>query len=135
MKILYAEDDAEIRHLTVETLTRGGFNVVIARDGNEAWEKYLGGEEYDLILLNNYMPEKTGMQILEEIRERGDNILVVMLTSLIFPEMQTLADACIEKNWNFEKLTRDLKYIIAKGRKPIPPKKKTFWEKIFGKKK
>ena len=81
MKILYAEDDAEIRHLTVETLTRGGFNVVIARDGNEAWEKYLGGEEYDLILLNNYMPEKTGMQILEEIRERGDNILVVMLTS------------------------------------------------------
>lgn len=141
MKILYAEDDAWSRDLTVKMLTSGGITVIPTKDGEDTWKEYVEGDkDYDLLLLDNRMPEKTGLEILKEIRERGDNIPVVILSSLIEPEMYALgADACIEKSVQYDELICELKAIIARGRRPIssllPPKKKTFFEKLFGKKK
>lgn len=141
MKILYAEDDAWSRDLTVKMLTSGGITVIPTKDGEDTWKEYVEGDkDYDLLLLDNRMPEKTGLEILKEIRERGDNIPVVILTSLIEQQMYDLgADACIEKSVQYDELISELKAIVARGRRPIssllPPKKKTFFEKLFGKKK
>ena len=141
MKILYAEDDKFTRDLTVEMLSRGGITVIPTKDGADTWKEYVEGDkDYDLLLLDNRMPEKTGLEILKEIRERGDNIPVVILTSLIEQQMYDLGvDACFDKSVRYDELIRELEAIVARGRRPIssllPPKKKTFFEKFFGKKK
>lgn len=68
-KILYAEDEADIRTIAQMALEMmGGFTIKLCEDGQYAVEEV---EEFapDLILLDVMMPRMTGPQALEKIRE------------------------------------------------------------------
>ena len=65
MKILLAEDDANISVIAKMALEHiGGHQVDVATDGNQALEKALENE-YDLILLDEMMPYKSGITVCE----------------------------------------------------------------------
>ncbi|MBP7998274.1 MAG: response regulator [Chloroflexi bacterium] len=69
-KILIAEDEKDIRELITLTLQFSGFEVVSARDGQEAVEvATTPGNKFDLILMDVRMPRKTGYQACREIRD------------------------------------------------------------------
>ena len=67
-KILIAEDERDIRELILFTLQFAGFDVAIARDGNEAVEK-AQQDQYDLILMDVRMPRMTGYQACNKLKE------------------------------------------------------------------
>jgi len=78
-RVLVAEDDAQLRDLLVETLTRWDYDVTAAGNGDEALT-LLDGRLFDVALLDMWLPGKDGLQLLEEIKRRDAALEVVMMT-------------------------------------------------------
>ena len=66
IKILVADDDADIREILEILLKAEGFDVILAGNGNEAIDSV--DDSIDLIILDVAMPEKNGFQVCKEIR-------------------------------------------------------------------
>jgi len=78
--ILVVDDEDRIRRLLTMYLTREGYEVDEAVDGAEALEKAYE-TDYHCILLDQMMPEKDGLEVLEDLREKKNMTPVIMLTA------------------------------------------------------
>ncbi len=74
MKILIAEDDAGTRSLLNHKLSSWGFDVVLAVDGDEAWDVLQRNDGPKLILLDWMMPGMNGIEICLRIRREMTSI-------------------------------------------------------------
>ena len=80
MRILLAEDTAELNRAVSAALEMQGYAVDSAFDGEEAmW--HLMGESYDGVILDVMMPKKNGLEVLRELRGRHIVTPVLMLTA------------------------------------------------------
>jgi CheY-like chemotaxis protein len=78
-RILVAEDDLQVGD-TVQTMLRsGGYEVVLARNGDEAI-RIFGKQKFDLVLCDVHMPGKDGLEVTEEIRRSSPDIPIVSMT-------------------------------------------------------
>lgn len=68
LKILIADDEPEVLNVMAKALTRQGYVVIKAADGQEAWDK-IRKEDPDIILLDLIMPNMHGLTILKRLRE------------------------------------------------------------------
>lgn len=68
LKILMAEDEADVLAVMSKAVARHGYAVVTAKDGEEAWQK-IQAESPDVILLDINMPLKNGFEVLKLVRE------------------------------------------------------------------
>ncbi|MBO6133481.1 MAG: response regulator transcription factor [Lachnospiraceae bacterium] len=80
MKILLAEDEAELSRALKTIIEHEGFLVDLSSDGEEA-ESKAKENIYDCIILDIMMPKKNGIDVLRGIRSRGDRTPVLMLTA------------------------------------------------------
>ena len=78
MKVLVADDDAELRELIAFTLSQAGYLVIKAGDGSAA-VRLFAAEAPDLVVLDINMPALSGFQVCEAIRARS-RVPVMMLT-------------------------------------------------------
>jgi len=83
MKILIADDDPEFRHLLQDTLDRWGYEVLVSRDGNEAWLALNDENAPRLAILDWIMPGLDGAQICRKIRKEKNApyTYIILLTS------------------------------------------------------
>jgi len=83
MRILIAEDDPSFRHLLENTLSRWGYEVVVSRDGNEAWQALNTEDAPRLAILDWMMPGLDGLEICRRIRKEGHApyTYIILLTS------------------------------------------------------
>lgn len=79
MKILVVEDEKEIRELLKKTLEAECFAVDEAEDG-ELGLKMAQVNYYDLIILDNMMPKKDGLEVCRELRLDGKAVPILMLS-------------------------------------------------------
>ena len=75
-RLLYIDDDAGLRRLVQRTLTRQGYEVVLAESGAEGLAK-LRTERFDAIALDHFMPGKEGLEVLDDIRAMIDHPPVI----------------------------------------------------------
>ena len=84
-KILLVEDEQLLRDICATELTREGFKVTVALDGDEALKK-AEAVMPDLILLDIILPIVDGFEVLKKIRahrdERLKKVPIIMLTNL-----------------------------------------------------
>lgn len=80
-KILVVDDEEDIRNLVGLWLKGAGYEVVMAKDGNECIDK-LKSEKVDLILLDLMMPGPKPPEVLEGIRANAKNTPVLYLTAV-----------------------------------------------------
>lgn len=80
MKLLLAEDERSLSKALTAILEHNGYTVDAVYDGVEALE-YLEMGEYDGVILDIMMPRMDGMTALQKIREKGNQIPVLMLTA------------------------------------------------------
>ena len=80
MKLLLAEDERELSNALVRLLNFNKLDVDAAYDGEQAL-KLFEENSYDGIILDVMMPKKDGIAVVEEIRKRGSNVPVLMLTA------------------------------------------------------
>ena len=79
-KLLIAEDDVSLRHITSAFFINNGFEVDEASDGIEACGLVMHNR-YDVIILDIMMPGKDGIEVCKFIRTRYD-VPVIFLTAL-----------------------------------------------------
>ena len=77
-KILIADDAKDIREVLRIVLEDAGYEVILAKDGLEAIEKY--DDSIDLVILDIMMPECDGITACSKIREKAD-VPVLFLTA------------------------------------------------------
>lgn len=82
--IMIVEDDSFVIDIYQTKLVQEGFTVISAVDGIEAEKKLKEGAAPDLILLDIVMPNKNGLEVLEDIKkdEKFKNIPIILLTNL-----------------------------------------------------
>jgi len=80
LKILIAEDDRELLQLFSHVLIKNGYSVRSVRDGQEALEA-LDSEYFDLIISDIMMPRVDGYSLVQQLRDSGSTIPVLMITA------------------------------------------------------
>lgn len=115
--VLIIEDEDPIRWVLKDGLTKEGFNVLEAKNGQEGLDLALSRHP-DLILLDLILPKMYGLDVLKKIRSDswGKNAFVVVLSSIddsITKEAEALGvkDYLIKKDW---KLDEAIKFIKSK---------------------
>src|SRR5579875_1200006 len=80
IRIALVEDDENLRFLVGERLQSEGFKVLEASNGDEAIDMIMN-ESPDIVLLDWMLPGKQGSEVCTEIREKGFDKLVIMMTA------------------------------------------------------
>jgi len=79
-KILFADGEPAIRHITSIFLSRTGYNVTTVADGQAAWEA-LEMETFDLLITDNQMPQLTGQELVLKVRQHGLELPIIIAAS------------------------------------------------------
>ncbi|AYL98777.1 MULTISPECIES: response regulator transcription factor [Mucilaginibacter] len=80
IKIALVEDDENLRFLVAERLQSEGYKVLEADNGNDA-ETIILDEQPDIVLLDWMLPGKPGSEVCGNIREKGFDKLIIMMTA------------------------------------------------------
>ena len=79
-KVLVIDDDKGIRRLLFSCLKKGGFKVIIAKDGRKGLKK-VRKMVPDLVILDLMLPKLPGEEVCKEIRGNGNNVPIIMLSA------------------------------------------------------
>ncbi len=118
--ILIIDDEAAIRESLETLLAIEGYNVEAASTAEEGLAM-LAASPRDLVLLDFALPDRNGIEVLEEIRDRDPGLPVIMITAYGTVEnavkaIQTGATNFIQKPWDNEKLLADVRASISRLR-------------------
>lgn len=118
-KILVAEDDKKIRELLGLYLTKEGFQVTQAKNGEEALESF-EKEEFDLLVLDVMMPRYDGWSVLKRVR-KASGIPVLMLTAREEEEDKLFgfelgADDYVTKPFSVKEVVARVKALLKRGK-------------------
>ena len=81
-RILVVEDEKDIAELIEFNLTRKGFEVTCAEDGNTALDLALNGK-FSVVVLDLMLPERDGLSVLRKLRRdaRTEHLPVIILSA------------------------------------------------------
>lgn len=82
MRILIAEDDPISCRILSANLTKWGHEVVVTRNGNDAWRVLRAQDAPSLAILDRVMPDVDGIEICRQLRQVESPVHVILLTSL-----------------------------------------------------
>jgi two-component system NtrC family sensor kinase len=79
--ILVAEDDIQVRDLVKQLLELFGYNVIVAKDGEDAVDAFIKNEDkIHLLILDVIMPKKNGKEVYDEIKKRNPQIKAIFIS-------------------------------------------------------
>ena len=119
-KVLMADDEEDILAIMAKGITAEGYEVVTARDGEEAWQKIVS-ENPDVIVLDLTMPKKDGFGVLKELREHPPSakwqpVIVVTARKELEAMQQSFnleADHYIAKPCRIEDILKAIRLMIS----------------------
>src|SRR5437764_148153 len=118
-RILVVDDEVDIRESLELLLAAENYVVDLAESGTSGLQKFDSGN-YDLVLLDLMMPDRSGMDVLADIRRRDTETPVFMLTAYGSVEvavraLKSGANDYFAKPWDNEKLLIEIDRMIAKS--------------------
>src|SRR5499427_3398112 len=120
-RVLVIDDEPAIRESLHALLTiEGGYSVDLAEGGTEGLQK-LSKRGYDLVLLDLMMPDRSGMEVLQEVRQRDRETPIFMITAYGSVEaavnaLKFGANDYFSKPWDNDKLLIEIDRMIAARR-------------------
>jgi DNA-binding response OmpR family regulator len=108
MKVLIVEDEPSLNKIMLKKLRTDGFSADSCFSGSEALD-YIEVGNYDMILLDIMIPSPNGIEVLKILRDKGNNVPVILLTAMGSTEDRVKglnygADDYISKPFNFQEL-------------------------------
>jgi heavy metal response regulator len=118
MKILVVEDEQKVANFLQKGLKEEQYVVDVAYDGADG-EEMAAGDEYDLILLDIMLPGKNGIDVLHDLRARGVDTPVIMLTAkeMVEDKLKGFAAGCddyLTKPFSFEELLARIRAVMRR---------------------
>ena len=80
LKVLMVDDESRMRKLVSDFLTRKGYIVIEAGDGEEALDRFYADKDISLVILDVMMPKMNGWDVCREIR-KNSKVPIIMLTA------------------------------------------------------
>ena len=120
-KIFVVEDDNQIQELIVEFLSSQDYDVDVANDGVEGYEKFKENK-YDLVILDVMMPRLDGHALCKMIRNLDKEVSIIFLTALGDEESEIKgfdlkADDYISKPFSFNILIKRVEAVLRRKQK------------------
>lgn len=116
MKVMIADDDSVIRRVLTQILQRFGYEVVLALDGNHAWDLLQKPDAPHLLILDWLMPGMDGTDVCRRLREMNKDIspYIILLTGMsnkkeLAKGFEAGADDCVTKSFNPDELLAKLR--------------------------
>ena len=124
MKILLVDDEPALTQPLSRLLTREGYVVDVAMDGLVGGQLAATGS-YDLLILDWMLPHLTGLQICQQLRDRGDLTLVLFLTAKDTLDDLTIgldagADDYLVKPFELRELLARVRALCRRGQVATP---------------
>src|SRR3954471_21253296 len=118
MRVLIAEDDRQLRVAIARGLREAGYAVEQAGSGPQALS-LLTEQAYDALVLDVLLPGKGGLEVCREIREKGSEMPILMLTALDAVDKRIAgldagADDYLPKPFDFGELLARLRAITRR---------------------
>jgi len=115
--ILIVDDEVKITEVVKAYLDKEGYNCSVANNGTQAME-YFYENEFDLVILDRMLPDISGEEICEKIRETS-KVHIIMLTAKIEDEdkiegFNTGCDDYVCKPFNVKELVLRAKAVFRK---------------------
>ena len=79
-RILIVDDDITLCHFLTKALSQMGYQVILCHSGREALD-VVHEQEIDLILLDNKLPDRNGLEILKEVKRDHPKVSVIIMTA------------------------------------------------------
>jgi|TARA_X000000950_G_scaffold138098_1_gene171351 DNA-binding response OmpR family regulator len=129
-KILLVEDDPNFGSILKEYLTLNDYDITLAKNGIEGFEKFRK-DHFDLCILDVMMPYKDGFTLAREIREKNDVVPIFFLTAKHLKEdvlkgFKIGADDYMTKPFDSDVLLAKIKAILNRKTIPVVPENDTF---------
>ncbi|MEX2181846.1 MAG: response regulator transcription factor [Gemmatimonadaceae bacterium] len=126
MKVLVIEDDPTVGQFVKRGLEEQRWSVDLVTDGEEG-EALAKSQPYDLIVLDLRLPQRSGQQVLRNLRARGFEkpILVLTAQDAVDAKVETLragADDYVTKPFAFEELLARVEALARRPRSIVPPR-------------
>ena len=80
IKVLMVDDESRMRKLVSDFLTRKGYIVIEAGDGEEALDRFYADKDISLVILDVMMPKMDGFTLCQKVREKEETA-ILMLTA------------------------------------------------------
>lgn len=103
-KIFIVDDDQLLREFFAKALTKEGFSVTVAGNGDDAIRELKKEHDFALAIIDLLMPVKTGWDLIEFMKNHDEykNIPIIILTGLAssfneFPKAADFCDAVLHK--------------------------------------
>lgn len=119
-RILIVDDEADIRESLEILLSMEGYQVEMATNAAEGQHALENGS-YDIVLLDLMMPDRSGLELLHDIRRRDTETPIILITAYGSVEVAVKAikegaTDYFSKPWDNEKLLLEISHIITRGR-------------------
>jgi two-component system, NtrC family, response regulator AtoC len=79
-RLLIVDDDLSLNHFLTKALSQKGYQITSCHRGNEA-RAALRETEFDLILLDNKLPDRNGLDLLKEIKRDIPKVSIIIMTA------------------------------------------------------
>ena len=119
-RILVIDDEIEIRESLEALFTMENYAVDLAVNGNDGLAKF-DAQAYDMVLVDLMMPDRSGMEVLAEIRAKDQETPVALITAygsieVAVNALKTGANDYFSKPWDNEKLLLEIGRMISARR-------------------
>ncbi len=125
MRILLVEDDETLAQVLSKYLTSQHYMVDLANNGQAGWD-LAEAFEYELILLDLMLPELDGISFCKQLRAKGDQTPILMLTAYDSSTNKVTgldagADDYVVKPYDFDELLARIRALLRRGNSTLPP--------------
>jgi len=119
IKVLLVDDEPDFTTPVAFWMRKGGYNVIVAKSGEEALQ-LLRGQRPDIVFLDKTMPGMGGAAALKKIRAMNPSLPVIMMSAYVgdLEKKETDADfsgisAIFYKGDDFAKITELIQFVLG----------------------
>lgn len=91
MRVLLIDDDFNLGKVIGYQLEQNRFQVDICNSGTDGLNKF-NNQNYDIVITDIQMPDISGIQVLKEIRQRDENVIIIIITA--YGSVDNAVEAC-----------------------------------------
>jgi CheY-like chemotaxis protein len=118
LRVLFVDDEGDVREIARVQLRAAGFEVVTAASGVEALALF-DARRFDVVVTDLFMPERDGIELIQDLRAREPGLPIVAISGASPHHLTALevakelgADATLHKPYGADELVRAIRRVV-----------------------